>query len=1289
MRWLRISLFSLAGIFAILLTAIAVLLTVDFGRFKDRIEIAATDFLGRELRIDGALHANIGATIDVYAEQLYLANPEWAEEDAFVTAGKVDISVDLWSLINGPIEFERIQVNGVRVYIEKNDSGDASWTFEALKKAGEEVPVEKEPDGSLPVMLNYVSINDTEVSFNSPAMTKPLLFITESLVSSIDGGNLTVNLTGSLNGTPLHFEKTTGPIENLYEYKDVSVALKGNIGEIEIQGSSWADDLFTPRRPTLQLEINGPNAQYLTDLLLVKPISTGPLNLSISVQESGEQMVASLNGVFGEFDFRVDGRFKDFQTLNDMNLEVSAEGPDIGSVIRLIGREYDDLDPFAVRGKIVRSGTEISIENVLVSIGESRLTVDGFFADFPTANGANASLVASGPDYGRFNRLFGMPGRLNGAFETTLSLSPHDDGRTLVNLDVKAEHVNIQLHSLLSSSEKFADSTLQLNLSGADIGVVAAAAGFEGLPAESFEIAGSVEKDSEGFRLQNVRALVGDELLQVDGYIGDKPLAGETDLNVSLTGSDLGASVIAFGGSAENLPKGGYHLTGRIQKQDDKLWLRDIESVIGEQNEYELQLSGFLTVGQELRDSQVTLHARGASLSALAELARVEGVPDFPFEIKTDIRRGSSNTYFENGSFSSGIVEVGFAGHIGDKPLEDDLEFIFDANVPRMKEVIAEFGVAVDQIPPGDLDASGTLRSKAGSMSLEGFAATFEGAKLNADGHIGQPPALDGTNIRFALSGDDLSRLLPPGISGDAQNHDFAAEGRVRLNDTRLEIDGIAANIGNTSFGGDVGLSLDPMFGNGSFLLTADSPDIFQLLPKLEEISVPQVAKMKFRGGGHWSANYWNFDDVRLDLGDGFVTLSGGLDGPPSFDRTDLDLEWYSSSVQKLSVLAGRELPDQPLHLKARLVGTSDQMTMDHFALTFGESDLQGDFTMRAGDVPTVSIDVNSRLFDISEYFAEPEEKPDPAPQDKNKKIIPATPLPLESLRAFNADVAIDINELRTRAMIQKGVKFQAVLSDGTLNVENISLTSQRGGHLRASADIVPDNSGGADITFVADGKDMIMGFAADTEEDLQQLPLFELQTELTANGATVRDLAGSLDGHIRLTGGAGRLRSGSFTMITQDFMTEVINAVNPFAKQDPYTDVVCAAVLLRMKNGVVSGKPALVQQTEKLRIFANTIIDLKTEKIAADFKMIPQKGLGLSVSNLVNPYINVTGTLAKPTLILDPESILIEGGVAVATAGLSLLAKGLKDRYLSEKDPCGKAVEEFDAALAAPPKGN
>jgi len=117
--------------------------------------------------------------------------------------------------------------------------------------------------------------------------------------------------------------------------------------------------------------------------------------------------------------------------------------------------------------------------------------------------------------------------------------------------------------------------------------------------------------------------------------------------------------------------------------------------------------------------------------------------------------------------------------------------------------------------------------------------------------------------------------------------------------------------------------------------------------------------------------------------------------------------------------------------------------------------------------------------------------------------------------------------------------------------------------------------------------------------------------------------------------------------------------------------------LLLQLDDGVVKGSPAFVRQTDKLRIVANTTIDLKSEKLEADFKMTPQKGLGISISGLINPYIKLTGTLGKPALVMNPESILIEGGVAVATAGLSVLAKSFKDRFLSGKDPCGKALAE------------
>lgn len=94
--------------------------------------------------------------------------------------------------------------------------------------------------------------------------------------------------------------------------------------------------------------------------------------------------------------------------------------------------------------------------------------------------------------------------------------------------------------------------------------------------------------------------------------------------------------------------------------------------------------------------------------------------------------------------------------------------------------------------------------------------------------------------------------------------------------------------------------------------------------------------------------------------------------------------------------------------------------------------------------------------------------------------------------------------------------------------------------------------------------------------------------------------------------------------------------------------------------------------------------MNLGTEKFRVDIRTVPQKGLGFSVSDLVNPYVKLGGTLAKPALTLDPEGVLIEGGAAVATGGVSLLAKHFEERFIDAKDACGKAVA--DAELLQPP---
>jgi hypothetical protein len=100
---------------------------------------------------------------------------------------------------------------------------------------------------------------------------------------------------------------------------------------------------------------------------------------------------------------------------------------------------------------------------------------------------------------------------------------------------------------------------------------------------------------------------------------------------------------------------------------------------------------------------------------------------------------------------------------------------------------------------------------------------------------------------------------------------------------------------------------------------------------------------------------------------------------------------------------------------------------------------------------------------------------------------------------------------------------------------------------------------------------------------------------------------------------------------------------------------------------------------TEQLTIVSEGTIDLNTEKLDVSFNTKQRKGLGISATDLVNPFIKVGGTLVSPTIILDAKSTVVKGGIAVATMGISILANSLAERYLSSKDPCGDAIRAVD----------
>ena len=93
--------------------------------------------------------------------------------------------------------------------------------------------------------------------------------------------------------------------------------------------------------------------------------------------------------------------------------------------------------------------------------------------------------------------------------------------------------------------------------------------------------------------------------------------------------------------------------------------------------------------------------------------------------------------------------------------------------------------------------------------------------------------------------------------------------------------------------------------------------------------------------------------------------------------------------------------------------------------------------------------------------------------------------------------------------------------------------------------------------------------------------------------------------------------------------------------------------------------------------------IDFDTEKLDVSWTSKPRKGVGLSASAITNSYIKLGGSLGNPNVEIKPLEATITTGAAVATMGLSLLARGMWDRATSGKKVCKKGMKQIDKMIA------
>ena len=208
----------------------------------------------------------------------------------------------------------------------------------------------------------------------------------------------------------------------------------------------------------------------------------------------------------------------------------------------------------------------------------------------------------------------------------------------------------------------------------------------------------------------------------------------------------------------------------------------------------------------------------------------------------------------------------------------------------------------------------------------------------------------------------------------------------------------------------------------------------------------------------------------------------------------------------------------------------------------------------------------------------------------------------------------------------------------------------------------------------------------AGEDADPDQYTPTNLQFSMNAAGQSLHEMMANSNGRILVTIEGGVMEKGIIDKVSADFLVTLLDALNPFAKQDNYTTINCAVFAANFENGVMTLDPAAFQTT-KVTIIGDGVIDFGTEELRLDWITKPRKGIGISASMFTNPYIRLGGTLSKPQIEMKPAQAVASTGLAVVTMGLSLVAKGMADRITAEKKVCEKAMKQVAEMDAEAPK--
>jgi len=406
-----------------------------------------------------------------------------------------------------------------------------------------------------------------------------------------------------------------------------------------------------------------------------------------------------------------------------------------------------------------------------------------------------------------------------------------------------------------------------------------------------------------------------------------------------------------------------------------------------------------------------------------------------------------------------------------------------------------------------------------------------------------------------------------------------------------------------------------------------------------------------------------------------------------------------SKDPAMLSPLVGTPIPIRgPLEISARVTDPAPRVyKVANLKMVLDKSDLEGDAEINlTGARPRLKGNISSRLLDLkslasSEPKAEVRQPKEAKPSAKAARIFPDDPLPVEFLRALDAEMKLSAQKILLPHLVLEKLQVDVFLKDGALALKP----------LRA---LIGGGSLDGSVNLRAEGKEVSLDSAVKIDrfdaglllKEFAVTNLFEGKMDTVLDfrgkGDSIAALMGGLSGKTQAVMSRGRIDRRYVDLLGEGISGNLLRLMNPLMLQTSNVELNCFLAFFEIRSGLAKST-ALALDTSYLTVLGEGTVNLKTEELDFSFNPAPKAtlrtkgGTALALDDLFKS-LRLTGTLAHPTLGIGSgvTSLAIGKIIGGGLAGLTGSISGAGEK--EEQDFCPAAIEKAKrGGKETPPK--